>query len=191
MRVCSTAALPARHWGSPGPSLLRRGVGSGVASPLAPGSMCHTLSCPTDQTALPPPPSISGSLHRLTTVHYAQPIIAALSLPVLLDSSKNIGLAGAAPCRGSGKAAGAGAGRGMHPAGGDERGGAPDSHLAAAPANEGLGFLPASAGLCSCRGLSRSLGTAGSGGTSRAKPVRAVPRRDAPRSRVLGHHPTP
>lgn len=46
------------------------------------------------------------------------------------------------------------------------------------PSNEDLGFLPWSA---SWRGLGRSLGTAGSTGTSRAKPVRAVPAEPRPR----------
>lgn len=39
----------------------------------------------------------------------------------------------------------------------------------------GWDFFPVSAGLCRSRGLGRSLGTAGSAGASRAKPVRAVP----------------
>lgn len=108
-----------------------RGAELSLLSPLAPcvthcpAPLGHTSQLLPRGKALRPPPSISGSFHCLTTVHYAQPIIAALSLPVLLDSSKNIGLAGAAPCRGSGKATGAGAGRrGLQdaPSRGDKRG---------------------------------------------------------------------
>lgn len=127
--------IPVQHRGTPSSALgLSRpipdagwGAELSLLSPLAPCvTHCpaplirHPSSCPRGK-ALPPPPSISRSLHCLTTVHYAQPIIAAPSLPLRLDSSKNIGLAGAAPSHGSGKAAGAGAGCGgcrMHRAGG-------------------------------------------------------------------------
>lgn len=78
-------------------------------------------------------------------MHYAQPIIAARSLPGLLDGSKKywIGRSSALPRLREG-----GCGwdwtRGV--AGCSQPGGqawqAPVSHLAAAPANEGLGFLP-------------------------------------------------